>query len=199
MVKVIIFDLAEVYLKGLLGVEHRIAELLDLDPKAVYKSLHIPELTLLFKGRITEDEYWKRIIAITGWNLDIQKLKEEVRANFQEIEGTRKIIEGLRKRYTVVVLSIHAKEWIEYCREQFMLSELFHHEFYSFGNGICKPDPQAYKHVLDKLKVPPEECIFIDDQERNLIPARQLGIKTIRFNNPDQLKEELKKVGVSLG
>ena len=198
MVKVIIFDLAEVYLKGLLGVERRIAELLNLDPKTVYEGLHIPELTLLFKGKITEDEYWERVITVTGWNLDIQKLKREVRENFQEIQGTREIIEALRKKYTVVVLSVHAKEWIEYCREQFMLSELFHHEFYSFEYGVCKPDPQAYKHVLDKLKVEPGECVFIDDQERNLIPARQLGIKTIRFNNPEQLKEELKKVGVSL-
>ena len=43
----------------------------------------------------------------------------------------------------------------------------------------CKPDPLAYKQVLDILAVPGESCIMVDDKPRNLIPARDLGMTTI--------------------
>lgn len=42
-----------------------------------------------------------------------------------------------------------------------------------------KPDPLAYKQVLNLLGVPGECCIMVDDTPRNLIPAKDLGMTTI--------------------
>ena len=73
MIKTIIFDLAEVYLNGFLGAEHRIGKLLEIEDKIIYEKMHIPELTLLFNGKISEEQYWKKVIENTKWNIDIQK------------------------------------------------------------------------------------------------------------------------------
>jgi putative hydrolase of the HAD superfamily len=42
-----------------------------------------------------------------------------------------------------------------------------------------KPDPVAYRRVLDALSVPGAEAVFIEDTPQNLCPARALGMTTI--------------------
>jgi putative hydrolase of the HAD superfamily len=44
---------------------------------------------------------------------------------------------------------------------------------------IPKPNAEAYEAVLKYASVRPEECLLIDDMERNLKPARALGMQTI--------------------
>ena len=46
-------------------------------------------------------------------------------------------------------------------------------------NYQAKPDPLAYRHVLDLLGVPGSACIMVEDSPRNLIPAKDLGMMTI--------------------
>ncbi|WP_375261962.1 HAD-IA family hydrolase [Palleronia sp.] len=48
--------------------------------------------------------------------------------------------------------------------------------------GILKPDPRAYAEVLDRLALPAAECVFIDDQLRNIRGADALGLGTIHFD-----------------
>ena len=44
---------------------------------------------------------------------------------------------------------------------------------------IPKPNPEAYQAVLSYAGVPPAECLLIDDMERNLKPAKTLGMQTL--------------------
>jgi putative hydrolase of the HAD superfamily len=48
--------------------------------------------------------------------------------------------------------------------------------------GILKPDPRAYQACLDQLGLPASACVFVDDQQRNIAGARQLGLRTVHFN-----------------
>src|SRR5437868_6302541 len=45
-----------------------------------------------------------------------------------------------------------------------------------------------------KVKVKPEETLFIDDKQINLPPAEQLGMKTLLFTTPEQLREDLNEM-----
>jgi putative hydrolase of the HAD superfamily len=44
---------------------------------------------------------------------------------------------------------------------------------------IPKPNPEAYQSVLSYAGVSPAECLLIDDMERNLKPAKVLGMRTV--------------------
>lgn len=44
---------------------------------------------------------------------------------------------------------------------------------------IPKPNPESYRSVLDYLQLDPSVCLLIDDMQRNLAPARELGMRTI--------------------
>jgi putative hydrolase of the HAD superfamily len=44
---------------------------------------------------------------------------------------------------------------------------------------IPKPNPEPYQYALEYLGIRASECLLIDDLERNLKPARELGMQTI--------------------
>ena len=48
--------------------------------------------------------------------------------------------------------------------------------------GIVKPDPAIYRHILDKFDLRAEECVFIDDSEKNIAGAEAMGIKGYLFD-----------------
>lgn len=47
---------------------------------------------------------------------------------------------------------------------------------------ILKPDPRAYQLVTEGLDLAPAQCIFVDDQLRNIRGAEAIGMKTVHFN-----------------
>lgn len=44
---------------------------------------------------------------------------------------------------------------------------------------LNKPNPRAYELALNILQAEPEECIFLDDTDRNLLQARKMGMVTV--------------------
>lgn len=61
--------------------------------------------------------------------------------------------------------------------------------FTSYKLGLLKPDIKIYQTLAQKLNVAYEQILFIDDKERNIIPAQKLGINGIVFNKDTILKE----------
>lgn len=59
-----------------------------------------------------------------------------------------------------------------------------------------KPFPQFYQKLLDRYHVKASEAVFIDDSLRNIKAAEEMGIKSIHFQNPDQLRKELNSLNI---
>jgi len=54
-----------------------------------------------------------------------------------------------------------------------------------------KPFPEFYHILLSRYNVKPQEALFIDDNLRNVRAAEGLGITSIHFHSPRQLKENI--------
>jgi FMN phosphatase YigB (HAD superfamily) len=85
--------------------------------------------------------------------------------------------------------------------------EIFHHIFeldasqlvnYAAKPVIKKPNPEFFKTYLAKNGLLASQVLFIDDNQKNCAAARELGIDSIHFKNPEQLTPELKKRGVEI-
>ncbi len=195
MITTVIFDLSEVLLSGAAGSEKLLEK--RLSRKITDSELLISEIDRLFTGEISEDIYWQLVIEHNSWDITISELKKAIRQNFREIKGTRKIIEGLKQKgYKLGLLSNHAKEWIIYCETNYKYQGLFHEVVYSYQAGFSKPHPNIFLFILKKLKVKPEECLFIDDHIKNIESARRLGFNTIHFISPEDLKRKLKELKI---
>jgi 2-haloacid dehalogenase len=55
-----------------------------------------------------------------------------------------------------------------------------------------KPFPEFYQLILNRYQVPASQALFIDDNLRNVQGAVAVGIKSIHFQSPEQLKSSLK-------
>jgi len=197
MITTIIFDLGGVYIKTFKGIEHHLEPILGIKAEEIYSKLLGKELDSLVRGKLTEEECWLKIIEKNNWKVDVELLKKAIRDYFEEIKGTRKIIERLKERgFKLGLLSIHVKEWVDYFDKKFDYHKLFHSTLYSFEVGLRKPEKRMYELILLKLDSKPEECIFIDDNSKFLVPAKELGMKTIHFRSPSQLENELKGMGL---
>jgi putative hydrolase of the HAD superfamily len=65
--------------------------------------------------------------------------------------------------------------------------------------GLRKPDPKIYLLMCEALGVQPAHCVFLDDLGVNLKPARQLGMQTIKVDDPDVALRQLEAlVGFSV-
>lgn len=66
--------------------------------------------------------------------------------------------------------------------------------------GVRKPEPRFYEIACELLGVDPPECVFLDDLGINLKPAREMGMTTIKVDDPDQALKELGQVlGLDFG
>jgi putative hydrolase of the HAD superfamily len=48
--------------------------------------------------------------------------------------------------------------------------------------GILKPDPRAYAAVTEGLGIAAADCVFVDDQQRNVDGARRVGMQVVHFD-----------------
>jgi epoxide hydrolase-like predicted phosphatase len=80
------------------------------------------------------------------------------------------------------------------------LDSLFDAVVISDQVGLRKPDPAIYLLTAEKLGLDPGECVFVDDTERNLPAARDLGMAGVYFTSAEEGVAEMKRLlGLHLG
>jgi HAD superfamily hydrolase (TIGR01509 family) len=212
MIKTVLFDLAEVYIKGIIGLEKAIADPLRRTEKEIYGHLRQAELHLLFKGVISEDDYWDALVrhnsypckvTIEGKTIPVKDfLKTATRNNFTEIPGTADLVKRLKSSgYKVALVSDHAREWIAYYEEKFPINTLFEKRCYSFEEGLMKNMPRIYRRALAIAGAQPESTLYIDDRLSNIGVATSsiVGIKYWhQFTDAANLEEALKDFDINL-
>jgi putative hydrolase of the HAD superfamily len=77
-------------------------------------------------------------------------------------------------------------------------AKLFDYKFASCYIHKRKPDKEAFRYVLAKMKARAGETLFIDNQEDNVAGARRAGLRAILFRDSGDLEKRLRKLGVRL-
>lgn len=192
MIKYIIFDLSEVIIRGIIGIETVLCRKLSIPENTVINCFCGQIFEELMIGNLAEDDYLETVIKRQGWNIHPAEIKEIIRQNFHtEVEGVIPIVRELSEKYKLYLLSDHSKEWVEYIKQVHPFLKIFDKVFFSFEFKMTKRNPAVFKKILEELSVSPEECLFIDDHQRNIDNARLAGIEGICFKNAIQLREEL--------
>ncbi len=106
----------------------------------------------------------------------------------------------LRPRYTLGVLSNtnpFIQSWA--CTSEFTskgkpLDAYFDHLFFSYRMGVSKPNEEIYKKMLLEGNLKAEETLFIDDSDKNIEAARNLGISTLKVDNGEDWRNKLDRI-----
>lgn len=100
------------------------------------------------------------------------------------------------KGYKVYYLSNMSSFACRDCGEELAFLPYADGGILSWEEKVIKPDPAIYQLLLERYNLKPEECVFLDDTEKNVISARNMGMQGIVFQNKDQACMELRKLGV---
>jgi putative hydrolase of the HAD superfamily len=118
---------------------------------------------------------------------------------FSPIDKNINILKELKKNnYKIYALSNFIEESFHFVLKKFEFFSLFDGMVISYNVQLIKPEVAIYQHLLDKYKLVPNECVFLDDYMECLIPAQKLGIFTILINKEVDLRAELRKLSVKI-
>jgi len=144
-------------------------------------------------GKITMDEFFEKLTAALGVLEKAQDWRKRFVPGFKRIEPTFTLIEELKGKYRLALLT-NAKTglWDEW--QEGRLREYFEVIVDSSEVHILKPDERIFKILLERMALKPEECLFIDDEVKNIDAAKTLGFKTVHFKEPENSVKLIRKI-----
>jgi epoxide hydrolase-like predicted phosphatase len=104
------------------------------------------------------------------------------------------VIRKLRGKYKTAMLSNAWDSTREFLTTVFPCLDPFDEVIFSAEVKMAKPQPEIYHLMLSRLGVKPDESIFLDDFEENIIAANALGIHGIHFKNRDLALADLTRI-----
>ncbi len=137
------------------------------------------DLTL---GRTTHAAVWEHICADLGRTVSLHLLDEAFEST-PVSEQMLAIARQLRSRYSVGIITDNKKDRIDTLKRLHDLPKLFDPIVVSAEVGVGKGSPEIFLGALRLLCVKPEECIFIDNSDDNLVAPQAIGMKTIHFDD----------------
>jgi 2-haloacid dehalogenase len=181
--------------------------LVDWNPRYLFDKL-LPDTT--------RREYFLREVCSPSWNTELDRGRSfaeavgERTARFPEwaeyIEAYRdrwiEMVSGLVPGMEALIGELRAAaaplfaitnwsaETFPLARERYPILGVFDGSIVVSGEvGLIKPDPAIYHLALDRFGLNPADCLFIDDNEPNVVGARKVGIPATRFVDEPTLRE----------
>jgi HAD superfamily hydrolase (TIGR01509 family) len=196
MIRLVLFDWGGVLTVGEFDRQicRELAGRHDLPEEDVYQSWRKGRRLACERGEAPLEEAWEELAARFGLRAGLESftalLLSAVVPNVPMID----LLPVLRSRVALGLLSNNYPFVANLVRRS--LASYF--DRLHFSNETCrvKPDPHAYREALDAAGVRAGDTLFVDDKERNLVPARALGMAVHRYESPTGLRAELVDRGV---
>ena len=130
-------------------------------------------------GNITNEQKYERIRARIPEHMHaaLKRCVYEWDICLKPIPGAKEFCGYLKgKGYRLYVLSNASDEFYRYF-PRFVPLDFFDGIVVSADIHMIKPDMRIYQYLFRRYGLLPEECLFIDDMERNIAAAKQSGMQ----------------------
>lgn len=179
MIQAVIFDCFGVLTTdGWLAFRERY---LDADPPRLERG--VASNKRVDAGLISYDDFIHEIADLAG--VSIQQTLSVIEGRTVNEKLFTYIRDQLKPACKIGMLSNAADDWLDQLFEPWQ-NKLFDQTVLSYQVGVIKPDPLMYQTVAERLGVLPEECIFIDDQQRYVDGAVNVGMRGVHFTDTQQ-------------
>ncbi len=152
------------------------------------------------RGRSWEEAVAVLIAAHPEWESQIRAFDERWHETVPGIiEDSVAVLAQLKQRGEKVyaITNFSREKWAE-CLIRFPFLQSFDGAIVSAHERVIKPDPAIFEILLERYGLSAPDCIFVDDSGRNIEAARGVGMKTVHFVEPIDLRAELRKWDIVL-
>jgi HAD superfamily hydrolase (TIGR01549 family) len=167
---------------------------------------NVDEAVYRFVPKVYDFILYKNINNLDDFNkLKVQYKNELKQTNikFKLMDGINDFLKISSKQYKIGILGQYGKDFRQY------IKEINLYKYFTFAEiqddyKITKPDPRYFNAVLKRCKCRPEESIMVGDRiDKDIIPAKMVGMKTIRIktgihkNQEPRIPEEIPDLTVN--
>jgi len=150
------------------------------------------------RGEITEvaflDLLTEHLQPLLGHPPEMHSFKE---IYFEALEPNPPMIELMRELkhagHRMAMLTNNVQEWEPLWRSMLPVDEIFETVVDSGFVGCRKPESKIYKITLDRIGLPAESCLFVDDVQVNCEGAEKAGMTAVHFQDNEQAIAEIRK------
>ena len=172
-----------------------------------------------FFGVICSDDYWRFVkrdrqsdsefseiakevnLGSINWQSFVEKVAKATNSTVQEVgrmyesehidPRVVELINSLHGQYKTALITNAHHDFIDEMLTRNHIDKLFDTIVVSSREGVIKPSPEIFERTLEKLDIKPEEAIYVDDLERHVNAARQLGMNGILYKYFPEFKHTL--------
>jgi 2-haloacid dehalogenase len=200
MIDTVVFDLGGV--------------LVDWNPRYLFRKLFADANEMEnFLSTVTTQEWNEKQDAGRPWSVAVEELvslhpkyETHIRAYHSRwpemlvgpVPGTADVLREIETqgKHGLFALSNWSSETFEHAKMRFPELRLFKSILVSGDERMIKPDPRFFRLLESRHGVVPSRSIFIDDVEKNIRAARELGYHVHHFKNASELKIDLVARGI---
>jgi 2-haloacid dehalogenase len=187
--------------------------LIDWDPRHLYRQLFDDEEAMeRFLAEVTTPEWNAEQDSGRTWSEAVEVLirshpehRDLITAYHDRwpemlggaIQGTVDVLDALRVAgIRVFALSNWSAETFPVAMERFEFLRRFDGIVISGEVRVRKPEAAIFRHLLERYELNPASTLFVDDTPDNVVAAQRLGLRAITFQDPAQLRRELRDLGL---
>lgn len=141
---------------------------------------------------LTGDARWVEVLPVLleRWGIaDSYDDALRVWLTIEPVAETRALVSALRAAGVRCYLATNQDEHRgRHMHENLGYAELFDDTFYSYELRVAKPDPAYFRAVLDRLGLPADDVLFVDDNAANVDSARGVGLRAEQWHVDDGIE-----------
>ena len=183
--KTIVFDMYGVIIKESKGnfIPYTFNHFPQSEHDRITKAFRVDRLfTKAGNGEITSDEF----LSALGYENTQFHMRDYIENHLTMDEDFYTFAESNKDKFNFALLSNDVSEWSKYITEFYKLNKYLPVKIVSADVHCRKPDRKIYEITLERLGIPGEECIFIDNSVENLRVANEFGMDVILFNRDSE-------------
>jgi len=154
-------------------------------------------LYALERGEMAEVDFLARLAdglePLLGHRPELHRFRETY---FEALDPNPPMIELMRELKAagkrMAMLTNNVREWEPVWRSMLPVDEIFETVVDSGFVGVRKPEARIYEMTLERLGLPAEACLFVDDLAPNCDGARAAGMNAVHFRDNEQAIGEIR-------
>ncbi|MFH1063543.1 MAG: HAD family phosphatase [Candidatus Woesearchaeota archaeon] len=198
MIKAVLFDLGGVLVTDIVRVlEEFVSKTagIPIDKVQLVRRDHWSNYEL---SKMSGIEFMQKEIDNAGMKMSPQELLERSYDMIEYYADSVDMVKRLKAtgRYKLGVISNNTLEWARFEKDDMGLGQYFDVWISSADVNECKPMHSIYLLAAERLGIDPSDCVFIDDKQKCIAGAVEVGMVGIQFEDAKQLEAELKQLGL---
>lgn len=136
----------------------------------------------LLYGQYAHKDIWEEFCNNVGAHIDFQILIDSF-THTPIDQNMLSVVKQLKENYLIGLITDNKVDRIKTILNYNSLNDLFDVVTVSAQCKCGKTDRKIFDITLDRLNVKANECVFIDNSEKNLAVPSEMGITTILFDD----------------